>query len=414
MSSVRVRPSPASPGASHGGGVRHDHPHTLVQGAPALADAIAAVERAPVVAFDTEFHAERTYWPRLMLLQVATPDGIWLADPLAQDLAPLCRAIAAPGKTVVGHALRNDLRILWQAFGVRFDSVFDTQVAGAFLGCGLQVGLGHLVQRLLHVSLTKGEQMADWSQRPLPDNLRRYAAADVAHLIAVADLQRDELEARGRLGWCEEEIRPLCDPTQYDRDPDSAGDRVAGGRKLDARDGGVLYALAALRERMARDDDVVPHFLITDETLIALAKAKPRDVAALRSDRRLQNRAVQRHADRWTAAVAHGLAHPLQRAPSRPPPAPELEGVASLAMLLVGELADREAIAPQLIARREAIVDALRGSPGSEGEFVAACGLEGWRAGLAGPALWRLVSGQSALRCRPDAQCGWRVAVSDG
>ncbi|MBM4343515.1 MAG: ribonuclease D [Deltaproteobacteria bacterium] len=377
-----------------------------------LAEVAKAVAAADRIAIDTEFHGERSYYPRLMLLQVATAHGVWLIDPLALDLRPFVQDLARGQALVVGHALKNDLRILWQAYDAAFERVFDTQVAAAFLGCGLQMGLSQLVQRVAGVHLAKGEQMADWNQRPLPTKLRQYAANDVAHLLQVHAEQARRLHELGRTEWLDQECQALCDTRAYDRDPATAGDRVAGARRMDPVEAGVLYAVAALRETMAQQEDAVPHFLVTDEALVALARAKPRTAKDIHADRRLQTRVIQKHADRWVQAVAHGLAHPLKRPAGRPPPPPQLEAVASAAMLLVGELANASGIAPQLLTRRETLIDALREGPASCDELADHAGLHGWRRDLVAPRLWQLLSGELSLRCEVGGEAGFRLALA--
>ncbi len=377
-----------------------------------LAEVVQAVAAADRVAIDTEFHGERSYYPRLMLLQVATADGVWLLDPLALDLRPLVQQLATGRALVVGHALKNDLRILWTAYDAAFARVFDTQLAAAFLGCGLQMGLAHLVQRVAGVHLAKGEQMADWNQRPLPPKLRQYAGNDVAYLLQVHTEQARRLAELGRADWLAEECQALCDTRLYDRDPAAAGDRVAGARRMDPSEAGVLYAVAALRETMAQQDDVVPHFLVTDEALVALARAKPHSAKEIHADRRLQTRAIQKYAEKWVQAVAHGLANPLKRPPGRPPPPPQLEAVASAAMLLVGELANESGIAPQLLTKRESLIEALREGPGSCDELADHAGLHGWRRELVAPRLWQLLTGELALRCQLGGEAGFRLAVA--
>ncbi|MSQ82187.1 MAG: ribonuclease D [Myxococcales bacterium] len=383
----------------------------LIDRADGLAQVVAAIATADRVAIDTEFHGERSYYPRLMLLQVATEQGIWLLDPLSLDLRDFVQGLARSGQLIVGHALKNDLRILWTTYGASFAHVFDTQLAAAFLSCGLQMGLSSLVQRMVGVPMAKGEQMADWNQRPLPPKLRHYAAGDVLHLLHIHSEQSAALQQRGRLQWLEHECVALCDTTHYDRDPATAGDRVTGARRLDPNEAGVLYALAAVREKMAQDEDVVPHFLITDEALLALTKAKPRTARDLHGDRRLQTRAIQKNAERWVQAVADGLAHPLKRQAGRPPPPPQLEAVAVAAMLMVGELAANEGIAPQLLMKRETLLDALRENPVTCEQLADHAGLFGWRRDLVAPKLWELLTGQVVLRCQLDGDAGFKLAL---
>lgn len=387
-----------------------DVPHQpLIDDADGLAQVMQDLRDADRLAIDTEFHSERTYTPRLMLLQVATPKNIWLIDPLALDLRPVVEELARPERLVVGHALRNDLRILWQVYGIALSEVFDTQVAAAFLGHGLQVGLGHLIQRALRITLPKGEQMADWGQRPLPDKLKAYAMGDVAHMFELHRILSQELASLGRLEWLLQECRSLCAPGQYDRDPTTAGDRIAGARRLEAAEMGAVYALAELRERLASQEDVVPHFLVPDEALLTLAKLKPKQARDIQGDRRLQQRAVQRNAQQWVDAVAAGLANPIRRAPGRAPPLPELEAVATLAMLLVGEIAGRERIAAPLLARRDAVTEALREIPTSQAQFCELAGLSGWRETLVGVPLWQFLMGQHRVRCRPGGEAGFAL-----
>lgn len=382
----------------------------LLSTASALREAVVAVQASPIVAFDTEFHSERTYKPQLMLMQIATASGLWLVDPLALDARPLLEAMA--GRLVVGHALKNDLRIVWLNYGLVFTQVFDTQVAASLLGYGLQVGLSGLLQQTLGVHQPKGEQMSDWSQRPLPDKLRGYAAGDVAHLLALHQLLTSKLEERGRLTWLQEECAELADPSRYERDPDEVWLRISGARKLSPKEAGVLAALAAERERLALEEDLVPHFLLPDDTLLVLAKAAPRARRELEGDRRLQQRGVQRYAQRWIDAVQIGLQRPIAKEPSRPPPPPELETVVSLALLVVGDIAQREGVAQGLLVKRDQLLEALRQTPQSADQLAEAAGLHGWRRDLLQAPLWQLVQGKLAVRCQDGGKAGLQIAVT--
>ena len=388
-----------------------DTDYTLCTTPDVIAGAVAAITRADTVAFDTEFHSERTYVPRLMLLQVATADGIWLVDPLAGvDLGPLYEALTAPGRLVVGHALKNDLRIVWLLTGRTPPSAWDTQTAAAFLGFGLQIGLAALLHSALGVHQPKGDQMADWSQRPLPDRMLGYAAGDVRNLLELYRRQRAELTRRNRLAWVQEECAELTDPARYVRDPDSAFQKLKGGRRIDAREAGVLRALADERDALAQEQDMVPHFLIPDDVVHLLARAAPRARKDLDGDRRLQHRAVHRHADRWLAAIVRGLAAPHHGEPRNPPPPPELEAVAALVMLGVQDLAQRLEIAPQLLSKRDLLVHALRDGPHSREALADAAQLRGWRREVLGATLWDLVAGRLHAVCRPGGPAGVRVA----
>ena len=232
---------------------------------------IADVEASDRVAIDTEFHGERTYVPKLMLVQIATERAIYLVDPLSDiDLPALCDALAQPdGPLVIGHALHNDLEIIFLRCGKLLPRVFDTQIAAAFLGHGLQVGLANLVSRLCDTRLAKDGQMADWSRRPLSDKLRRYAADDVRYLLAVHDTLARGLRERQREAWVMEECARLADGARYQRSPERAYLRVGRHRTLRNPDLGVLAAVAAERERLASELDIVPFTSITGTVGVA-------------------------------------------------------------------------------------------------------------------------------------------------
>src|SRR6516165_8027004 len=173
----------------------------------ALAELIDTLCEVREFGFDTEFHRERTYWPQLALLQVAWEGGAALVDPMAVDIAALGPCFAS-APLVVAHAASQDLEVLDRACGCVPANLFDTQVAAGFIGFSTP-SLATLADRILDVHLPKSDRLTDWRQRPLSAAQLEYAAADVAHLIALAHLIREQLEAAGRLGWAIQECREL-------------------------------------------------------------------------------------------------------------------------------------------------------------------------------------------------------------
>ena len=161
-----------------------------------LGDLIGRLAGVAELAFDTEFHRERSYYPQLALLQIAWAGGIALVDPLRVDIAPLAPVFTGDA-TVVAHAAAQDLEVLDRACGCVPNDLFDTQIAAGFLGFSTP-SLSTLADRLLHIHLPKGDRLTDWRQRPLSQAQLDYAAADVAHLLDLAHLIRAELEAAGR------------------------------------------------------------------------------------------------------------------------------------------------------------------------------------------------------------------------
>src|SRR5207249_2898211 len=163
---------------------------------PARAGEVRAAGR---VALDTEFVWERTYRPKLGVVQVATDAGVAVIDAVElHDLSPFFPVLHDPRVPVVLHGGAQDLEIFASLMGEPVRGVVDTQIEGAFLGYGLQVGLSTLLERVLKVHIKKDQTYTHWDRRPLRREQLAYAAEDVLHLLPLHDRLRAELEGRGR------------------------------------------------------------------------------------------------------------------------------------------------------------------------------------------------------------------------
>ncbi|MDD5800688.1 MAG: ribonuclease D, partial [Coriobacteriales bacterium] len=148
-----------------------------------LSDFCKRAQSSKVLAVDTEFLREHTYYPQLCLVQVATPDEIAAVDPiLIKDLSPLARLFQDTSITKVIHACSQDMEVLLHAMGCVPAPVFDTQLVASFLGYRMQLGYGALVESFTKVHLPKAESLTDWSRRPLDPEQLRYAEDDVRYL----------------------------------------------------------------------------------------------------------------------------------------------------------------------------------------------------------------------------------------
>jgi len=136
-----------------------------------------------VLAIDTEFLREKTYYANLCLLQLATDTEVAVVDPFAiEDLAVVVPLLEDPSIVKLFHAGSQDLEILYRELGVLPSPLFDTQVAATLLGHTQQIGYGPLVHSLCGVNLQKSDSFTDWSRRPLSDSQLEYAADDVVYL----------------------------------------------------------------------------------------------------------------------------------------------------------------------------------------------------------------------------------------
>jgi ribonuclease D len=278
---------------------------TWIDRPDALAAAAARwLTAADDVALDTEFVFERTYRPRLGIVQIAVAGEIALIDAVRiPDLSALGPLLADPARRKLLHSGSGDLPILRRAGGVALRGLLDTQIAAAFAGLGPSLSYAALVKTLLGVELAKHETRTDWLRRPLSPDQLRYAAEDVEYLPAVAADLEERLRVLGRLEWALEDSATLATLDGDTPDPEVAWRRVKGMDRLPASVRAVARSLAAWREREADRLDLARPFLLRDETLLALAK---RDALAPADAAALPGYDARRHAhqaSRWAAAL---------------------------------------------------------------------------------------------------------------
>ena len=166
-------------------------------------DSVAALLSADRrIGLDTEFMREKTFYPQLCLLQIATDDGIYCADPLNRDdLDSFWQKLMACQWVV--HSARQDIEVLYHSSNLMPKALFDTQIAAALLGFAPQIGYAGLVKDLFGVELAKSHTRADWTKRPLPAAALEYAAEDVEYLLPAYEILTERLGKLGREGWAE-------------------------------------------------------------------------------------------------------------------------------------------------------------------------------------------------------------------
>lgn len=382
------------------GGAR---PGSLVSSDKALERSLEEVRSVGRMALDTEFLRERTYRSKLCLVQIATPGGLWLIDPLARvDLAPVATSIADPAIEVVVHAGRQDLELFYERFGALPANVFDVQIAAGFVGHGASLPYARVVEIVLGRRLAKGESYSDWCKRPLTDSQLRYAADDVAWLLEVADRLKRELAARDRTQWAAEEMKGLERTSAYEVDPSESWRRVGGRGGLPASKLGVLREVARWREETAMRRDLPRGWVLKDPTLIEIARRGPRDLAGLKAIRGMSAAEAKRSGPDLLAAVAAGTrAGPVVE----PEPLPRWAQVrarmiSGLADALVRARSERAEVASELVATRgeleSLIADVVTGSLDGDGGGHRL--LTGWRRDLAGGAVLDLARGRIGVR----------------
>ena len=347
------------------------------------------------VAVDTEFLRERTFHPRLCLIQVGTPDESVAIDPIALEghLDPLAQLFVNPKVLKVFHACTQDMEVLLHALGVLPAPIFDTQVAAAFLGERLQIAYNGLVQAFCGVTLPKTESLTDWSRRPLTAQQIEYALDDVRYLIKAYGAIAERLEAEGRLWWVLDEMRPLMERSHYETDRREAYKRVKRINSCTRKQMAIARELAAWREGRAEKLDIPRKWIMSDEVLLALVKRTPQSAADFRSIRGTEQLS-EADVDAALVAVSRGMRCPAERLPevhhARKSPSSDVESVSDLMYALIRLVSERSGVATAMIASRDDLVDYIECPERSRLR-------EGWRFELVGTRLDDLLSGNMGL-----------------
>lgn len=285
--------------------------HRYVKTPTELAALLRRLAREPLVAVDTEAASFHRFVDRVYLIQLSTRHDTFVVDPLTVgDLQGFGALLADPAVEVVFHDADYDLRILDRDRGLRARHVFDTRIAAQLLG-EPAVGLAALLEKYAGVRLDKKFQRADWSRRPLSREMLEYAALDTHYLLPLRDQFRKDLQDRGRLSWAEEEFQRL--ESVHWTPSASNGDavfRVKGARTLSRRGLAVLQHLWHWRDALAAELDRASFRVLSNEALILLAEAAPRDIVALTACRGVSARLVEQRGASLLSVIEAGLAVP--------------------------------------------------------------------------------------------------------
>ncbi len=382
-------------------------PVVHVNDAKALAEVCEHLSGARRFALDTEFVGERTYYPKLELIQVASRERVALIDCRAvDDLGPFFEILANRRIQKVLHAAQQDVELFEGLTGELPRPVVDTQIASALAGYGAQVGYAQLAEKLLGVSLEKSETLSNWSHRPLSKAQLAYAVDDVRYLLPLYEKLRSRLTELGRWDWVKEECTRVQNLTRgLTVEPEKAYLRVRGRGSLRPKALAVLRELAAWRETMAREKNKPRVSIARDEALVELARRSPSSASGLRNLRAVRSREVERHAGEVVELIAAALAKPKEEWPQPPPaqgpsPAP---GVVELLQAVVREHADEESVASSMLATQAELQQLVaRHHTGNGVDELRV--MQGWRREIVGSDLIAVLEGSASVSVDPSSR----------
>ncbi|MDQ0395133.1 ribonuclease D [Labrys monachus] len=361
-----------------------------------LAAACARFATHEFVTVDTEFLRETTFWPKLCVVQVASPDEAVVVDALADDidLAPLFDLLRNEKVLKVFHAARQDIEIVWHLAKFIPAPIFDTQVAAMVLGYGDSIAYDQLVHRITGAPIDKSSRFTDWSRRPLTPAQVNYAVSDVTHLRDVYVRLAASLRKRGRTHWVLDEMSVLTSPDTYRQAPEDAWRRI-GGRMRKPRDLAVLIEVAAWREREAQSKNVPRSRVLKDDALTEIALQAPDTAEKLGAIRMIpKGWERSRTGLDLVEAVKLGLARDQASLPRMSPQRAagnSAGATVELLKVLLKMVAESQGVAAKVIATTDDL-DLIADS--DEADVPA---LHGWRRELFGEKALALKKGQLAL-----------------
>lgn len=370
-----------------------------------IADLAAEARAEGRVAIDAEFIRERTYYPQLALIQVATSRRSVLLDPVeGADLTPIEELVLDSSTTKVLHAATQDLEIFYHRTGEAARNIFDTQVAGSLAGLGHQSSYAAMIERTVGVALKKGESYTDWLRRPLTKKQEEYALDDVRYLHRAHDVLLEKLDSLGRRAWAEQEMVKYEDPTTYVTPPEDLYRKVKRFGTLDPKGLATLRELAIWREEEAMERDKPRRSIVADEVLVEMARSGPRSRDDLSRLRGLHPREAKRSADALLETIERGRQVPASERPfvaKRERLTPEAEAKVELLQAVLRALCRAEEVAPPVVASGGDVEELVRDLEAGTVEESGSALLRGWRRELVGNELIRFLEGAVSVHLDP-------------
>jgi len=370
---------------------------------------VEKLQREDAVALDTEFHGEKRFWPDLFLIQIAGSEGPVAVDPLEiSDLSPLSRLFESKSTVKVIHSARNDIDVLMHHLNIEFASVFDTQLAAAFLGHDRQTALFNLIKTECNVYPKKGHTLSDWSLRPLGEDQIAYALDDVRYLLEIYRCQVEKLKASGRLEWYHEEAKSLTDPATYNNSVHKLFRKVRSTAKVRNSRLHILWALIQWRENAAKQMNKPRNFVVRDHVLGAITAMSPVSKHSLSRIRGVSSSLISKWGNEIIATIAEAEANPGDDVPDIPSyhSRPGVSARKDILRIFLKQESCRLGISPELLLSKDLVNSLANNPPVTEEELYSLKELTGWRRQALGDDLVSLLQGQLALKLNSEGKSG--------
>ncbi len=373
----------------------------LIDSAAEVARLAKILSQEKVITLDTEFIREKTFYPIVALIQVGTKTESWLVDPLAlrkEELQPLLDVFTDKNILKIIHAAQADQECLFTSYGIVASPSFDTAAGGSLCGFGESPGLAKLTKEILGVSLDKGHARTDWTVRPLPEQLCKYAHQDVEFLIPLTDHLFSRLEKNDRKKWALELSAKYEDPKIFEPLPEDHARKIVKTRSMDKKGFAALIELIRWREARVKSLDVPRKWIADDDLLTSLANVRPKDMAHLSAFRGLNKGELKHSGEAILEAIKVAAARTDVVAPDRTDSTePEEARAIEVLGVFLKILAEQNEIAPKLLMTNDALLQLLRSKITDTAELVSQGILTQGACDLVGQPLIDLLTGKRSI-----------------
>lgn len=368
-------------------------PATIITTDAALLELAQVLKTESLLAVDTESNNLYAYYGRICLIQLSTRSADYIIDPLAIDnMQPLADILADPAIEKVFHAAEYDLICLRRDFNAQVHNLFDTMFAARL--CAIeQFGLGDLLKQLMGVEVDKSHQLDNWGERPLAADSLRYAQMDTHYLPVLRDLFVERLTALDRMEEAAEVFADVLRIEIKEREFDEDGYwKLGRPQSLTRRQMAVLKELYLLREEIAREEDLPPFKVFSNNLLTNMARVQPHTMTDLFALRGLSNRQVRIHGHRLLSALERGRSSRLPAPPEMDVPDPVLAERYVVLHAWRKERAAQRGLDSSLVLSKHTLWEIARRLPADFDSLTAIDGMGQWRLRNYGDELLRLVS----------------------
>jgi len=378
-------------------------PINYVSDSITLSRLCAKWQQEPCLAIDTEFERTNTFYARLGLLQIADRDACYIIDPLQiEDWQAFVELLTNPDCMLVLHSCSEDLNLIQTFFDCLPVSIFDTQIAAAFLDIGFSTSYQSLVEILLGIEVAKDETRSDWIKRPLSDKQVLYAATDVRYLLQIRELLDNQIEQKGMSAWfraeCEQQLivaKAVEDYSQWQNL--YAG--ISNAWRLNKTGLQALRLLCVWREQKARQRNKPRSWIVKDNDLLNLCSVTGRFLCEgvltmdmLINAEGVDQRFLQRNARELLTLLTEQtnmqeVDFSLLKKPLSAPLRKKLKNCQQVAKEKAKELE----ISPELLGRKRHLLELVR-SVERNGQLQWLGELSGWRRQLLEPEISKVFS----------------------